>query len=105
MTEREKERRDGRADRPEDTAEDEEAALYKVVIHNDDYTTQEFVVEILQRFFHKTGEEATRLMLDVHMKGRGIAGAYTFDVAETKVEATTRYARSKGHPLPTLEPE
>lgn len=107
MTEREKERRDGQGQTALKTRpKTKKPRLYKVVIHNDDYTTQEFVVEILQRFFHKTGEEATRLMLDVHMKGRGIAGAYTFDVAETKVEATTRYARSKGHPLLlTLEPE
>lgn len=107
MSERERERRDGQGQTALKTRpKTKKPRLYKVVIHNDDYTTQEFVVDVLQRFFQKNREEAMRLMLDVHMKGRGIAGAYTYDVAETKVETTTRYARENGHPLLlTMEPE
>ncbi len=80
--------------------------LYKVLLHNDDYTTQEFVVEVLMRFFQKDRITATKLMLDVHMKGHGIAGAYPYDVAESKIEKVTRVARATGHPLLlTMEPE
>ena len=80
--------------------------LYKVILHNDDYTTQEFVVAVLIQFFHKPREEATRLMLDVHTKGRAIVGAYPYDMAESKVEKVTRLARENGHPLLlTMEPE
>lgn len=80
--------------------------LYKVVLHNDDYTTQEFVVAVLMQYFHKQREEATRLMLYVHTKGRAVAGAYPYDVAESKVEKVTRVARENGHPLMlTMEPE
>lgn len=80
--------------------------LYKVVIHNDDYTTQEFVVAVLVQFFHKAREEATQLMLFVHTKGRAVVGAYPYDIAESKVEKVTRVARENGHPLLlTMEPE
>ena len=79
---------------------------YAVVLHNDDYTTQEFVVEVLMRFFQKDRITATKLMLDVHMKGHGIAGAYPYDVAESKIGKVTRVARATGHPLLlTMEPE
>ena len=78
---------------------------YAVVLHNDDYTTMEFVTEILQRFFRKTGEEAVQIMLKVHQQGKGIAGIYTYQIAETKVAQVHEYARSKGFPLKcTLEP-
>jgi len=84
----------------------EKARRFKVVLHNDDYTTQEFVVRVLMKFFHKTETEATQIMLIVHHKGQGVAGAYSRDVAETKVAQTMGYAREHGMPLlVTSEPE
>jgi ATP-dependent Clp protease adaptor protein ClpS len=79
---------------------------YKVIFHNDDYTTMEFVVDTLMRFFHKSQAEATHIMLTVHKKGNGVAGVYTRDVAETKVEEVMKHARESGMPLlVTAEPE
>ncbi len=79
---------------------------YKVLYHNDDYTTMEFVIETLLRFFHKTQAEATHIMLTVHTKGNAVAGVYTRDVAETKVENVMNHARESGMPLlVTSEPE
>jgi ATP-dependent Clp protease adaptor protein ClpS len=79
---------------------------YKVIFHNDDYTTMEFVVDALIRFFHKSQAEATHIMLTVHKKGNGVAGIYTRDVAETKVEEVMKHARESGMPLlVTAEPE
>ena len=79
---------------------------YQVVFHNDDYTTMEFVVHVLMKFFHKTETEATQVMLHVHHKGYGIVGVYTRDVAETKATQVTDYAKQHGHPLKcTAEPE
>lgn len=79
---------------------------YKVIFHNDDYTTQEFVVYVLQRFFHKTETEAVHIMLSVHHKGAAVAGVYTKDVAETKAQQVMDEAREKGMPLLiTTEPE
>src|SRR3954466_7178819 len=68
-------------------------SLYKVLLLNDDYTPMEFVVHVLERFFGKTAEEATRIMLHVHQKGVGICGVYTFEVAETKVTQVMEFAR------------
>ena len=80
--------------------------LYKVIFHNDDFTTQEFVVHVLKTVFHKTDTEATFIMLTVHRKGSGVAGVYTRDIAETKVEKVTTLARDYGMPLlVTSEPE
>ena len=80
--------------------------MFKVLLHNDDYTTMEFVVEILMYVFHKTVDDATRIMLNVHQKGIGVCGVYTHDVAETKVETVHRLARENGHPLKcTMESE
>ena len=84
----------------------EEPSLFKVLLHNDDYTTMEFVVMVLMKFFHKTETEATHIMLSVHHKGHGIAGAYTKDVAETKIAQVHDYAKEHGMPLRlTAEPE
>jgi len=79
---------------------------YMVLFHNDDFTTMEFVVEVLQRFFHKTETEALHIMLTVHKKGRAVAGVYSRDVAETKVAEVIGHARDRGYPLLlTAEPE
>lgn len=72
---------------------------FGVILHNDDYTTMEFVIEVLQRFFNKSGDVAARIMLEVHEKGQGIAGIYSRDVAETKVVQVTEYAREHQYPL------
>ena len=73
--------------------------LYKVLLHNDDYTTKEFVVEILQYVFHKEQTEAVQIMLHVHKKGIGVAGVYTYEVAETKVALVESLARQHEYPL------
>ena len=72
---------------------------YKVLIHNDDYTTMEFVVWVLTSVFHHTSAGATRVMLHVHQTGIGVAGTYTRDVAETRVDQVLNLARENGHPL------
>ena len=76
-----------------------EPPMYKVLLHNDDYTTMEFVVQILMLVFNKTPEEAVRIMLNVHQKGVGICGVYTFEVSETKVDTVHSIARENGFPL------
>ena len=82
------------------TAQDvKEPSMYKVLLHNDDYTTMEFVVQVLVSVFHKSVEEAIRIMLNVHHKGSGVCGLYTFEVAETKVKTVIRLARDNGYPL------
>lgn len=79
---------------------------YKVLLHNDDFTTTDFVVEVLVRHFHKSPAEATYVMLQVHHQGIGVAGVYARDVAETKVAEVTREAREQAMPLLlTIEPE
>ena len=77
----------------------EEPPMYKVMLLNDDYTTMEFVVEILVHVFQKSSEEATRIMLNVHRNGVGVCGVYTLEVAETKVETVNALARENGFPL------
>lgn len=72
---------------------------YKVILHNDDYTTMEFVVLILVKFFHKSETEATHIMLSVHHKGQGVAGLYTKDVAESKVAQVQEFAKQHEMPL------
>ncbi|WP_374305364.1 ATP-dependent Clp protease adapter ClpS [Ferrovibrio sp.] len=73
--------------------------MYKVLLLNDDYTPMEFVVYVLERFFNKAREEATRIMLHVHQKGVGICGVFTYEVAETKVTQVIDFARQHQHPL------
>ena len=81
-------------------------SLYKVLLLNDDYTPQEFVIFVLERFFNKGVEEATQIMLHVHHKGVGICGVYTFEIAETKVAQVMDFARQHQHPLQcTMEKE
>jgi ATP-dependent Clp protease adaptor protein ClpS len=77
----------------------EEPPMYKVMLLNDDYTTMEFVVEVLVYVFQKSPEDATRIMLNVHRKGVGVCGIYPFEVAETKVNTVETLARENGFPL------
>ena len=79
--------------------------MYKVLLHNDDYTTREFVVWVLQSVFHKSEGEAIAVMSHVHNNGVGIAGVYTFEVAETKVTKTLHLAKAQQYPLQlSIEP-
>jgi ATP-dependent Clp protease adaptor protein ClpS len=79
-------------------------AMYRVVMLNDDYTPMEFVIHVLERFFDKNSQEATKIMLHVHSRGVGVCGVYTYEVAETKVNQTMELARQHQHPLQcTLE--
>ncbi|MFD1623708.1 ATP-dependent Clp protease adapter ClpS [Azospirillum griseum] len=79
-------------------------SMYKVLMLNDDYTPMEFVVLVLERFFSKSREEATRIMLHVHRRGVGLCGVFTYEVAETKVTQVMDFARQNQHPLQcTLE--
>ncbi|WP_084417830.1 ATP-dependent Clp protease adapter ClpS [Henriciella litoralis] len=81
-------------------------SMYRVLLLNDDYTPMEFVVFILEQFFNKSPEQATRIMLHVHQKGVGVCGVYTFEVAETKVAQVMDLARRNEHPLQcTMEKE
>jgi ATP-dependent Clp protease adaptor protein ClpS len=83
----------------------EEPPLFKVLLHNDDYTTIEFVVWVLASVFNMPEEQAIQVMLNVHLRGVGVAGIYTFEVAETKVEKTIALAREQEFPLlATMEP-
>ena len=74
-------------------------SMYKVIMLNDDYTPMEFVIHVLQRFFQKDAEAATRIMLHVHNHGVGECGVYTYEVAETKVTQVMDFARQHQHPL------
>lgn len=81
-------------------------AMYRVLLLNDDYTPMEFVVHILERFFNKTREEATDVMLHVHRRGVGLCGVYTYEIAETKVNQVMDFARANEQPLQcTMEKE
>ncbi|HXH38699.1 MAG TPA: ATP-dependent Clp protease adaptor ClpS [Thermoanaerobaculia bacterium] len=83
----------------------DEPTLFKVLLHNDDYTTMEFVVWVLEAVFNMPEEQAIQVMLNVHIQGVGVAGIYTYEVAEMKVEKTIALAREQEFPLlATLEP-
>lgn len=83
-----------------------EPSNYKVLFHNDDYTTQEFVTEVLVDIFHKNYKEAETLMIKVHTEGKAVVGSYSYDIALTKVNHTTKLARSQDFPLRvTMEEE
>ena len=73
--------------------------LYKVVLFNDDYTTMDFVIEVLQTFFLMNRERATQVMLKVHQEGSAVCGVYPKDIAETKVTQVSAFAKQHGHPL------
>jgi ATP-dependent Clp protease adaptor protein ClpS len=80
--------------------------LYKVLLHNDNYTTREFVVAVLREVFHKGESEAVQIMLHVHYNGMGVAGVYTYDVADTKIRTVEKLARENEFPLRlSMEPE
>ena len=80
-------------------SETDEPPMFRVYLLNDDYTTMEFVVFILQQIFNKSHEEAISIMLNVHQKGIGLCGIYTYEIAETKVEAVTVLSKENGFPL------
>jgi ATP-dependent Clp protease adaptor protein ClpS len=82
-----------------------EPTVYKVILLNDDYTTMEFVVSVLENVFQKTPSEAFQIMMHVHVNGRGIAGVYPWEVAETKVDTVTSLARGAGYPLKAITEE
>ena len=73
--------------------------MYKVLLLNDDYTPMDFVIQVLRQFFHKTMEQATKVMLKVHYDGQGTAGIYTAEIAETKMSQVNNYSRAHDHPL------
>ncbi|MGE0527999.1 MAG: ATP-dependent Clp protease adapter ClpS [Bdellovibrionales bacterium] len=105
-------------DRPQEGPEGDEAVitkykpktarppLYRVLLLNDDFTPMDFVILVLKRFFMKSEAEATRIMMQVHTQGAGLAGVYTFEVAETKVYSVNEFSRRHKHPLKcTMEKE
>lgn len=88
------------------TVEFKKPKLYKVILLNDDYTTMEFVVEVLVTVFHKSATDATQIMLDVHQKGKGIVGTYTYDIASTKIAQVEQMASERDFPLvAVMEPD
>ncbi len=73
--------------------------MYKVIMLNDDYTTMEFVVEVLMKIFRKDSHDAQRIMLEIHEKGAGDVGTYTYDIAMSKIQQVHRYAKEREYPL------
>ena len=76
-----------------------EPKMYRVILHNDDYSTMDFVIEVLISIFHRPAADATRIMLDVHIKGKGICGVYTYDIAATRVVRVHQLAKKREFPL------
>jgi ATP-dependent Clp protease adaptor protein ClpS len=83
----------------ETSLELEEPKMYKVILHNDDYTSMEFVVEVLTMIFHKSEQEAVDIMLQVHQKGKGLCGVYTYEIAQAKVFQVKELAKANEFPL------
>lgn len=83
----------------EENVETKEPRLYKVLLHNDDYTSMEFVISILETVFHKSIPDATEIMLNVHNEGIGIAGVYTREISETKISTVHQLAQKNEFPL------
>lgn len=79
----------------------EEPKLYRVLMHNDDYTPMDFVIFVLKKFFGKSETDAYQIMLDVHHKGAGLAGIFSFEVAESKVAQVNQFSKTNQHPLMT----
>jgi ATP-dependent Clp protease adaptor protein ClpS len=77
----------------------QEPKMYRVILHNDHYTTMDFVVEVLMCVFHKPAAEAIKIMLDVHKRGQGVCGVYTYDIASSKVSQVHLMARNREYPL------
>ncbi len=77
----------------------DEPKMYRVILHNDHYTTMDFVVSVLMKIFQKSAAEATKIMLDVHKKGKGVCGVYVYDVAATKVAQVAKMAKEAEFPL------
>ena len=96
---RDDERDGGSGVRLETRTRTQRPPLYKVLILNDDYTPMEFVVDVLERIFSLDRLRATRVMLEVHMKGKGVCGVFTYEIAETKVAQVIETARRHQHPL------
>jgi ATP-dependent Clp protease adaptor protein ClpS len=84
---------------PKEEVKTKRPSMYKVLMHNDDYTSMEFVVHVLKKFFQKKQSESESIMLKVHHEGMAICGIFTHEVAESKTLKVNRYSRSKGHPL------
>ena len=83
----------------QDDQQTQEPPLYRVLLHNDNYTTMAFVIEILMGVFKRNLTDATRIMMNVHRKGIGVCGAYPYEIAETKVDTVEMLARASGFPL------
>ncbi len=104
MTERDKQRQGEVLEKTRQKTD--KPKLYKVILHNDDYTTMDFVIIVLESIFKKSPAEAYRVMMHVHTRGAGIAGVYGYEVAETKVALAHDHAKEAGHPLRcSMEPE
>ena len=86
-------------EKTKDARRTKEPPLYRVLLHNDDYTTMAFVIEILMGVFKRNLADATRIMLNVHNKGIGVCGTYPYEIAETKVETVDTLAKASGYPL------
>ena len=95
----------GSAVKEREETKQQEPTQYRVVLLNDDYTTMAFVIEILESVFQKSPVEAYKIMMHVHLNGRGIAGVYPWEVAETKAEAVQTLARGAGFPLKAVVEE
>jgi ATP-dependent Clp protease adaptor protein ClpS len=99
MSSEENPRRDSGTAVAEASPQVKQPPLFQVILLNDDYTPMEFVVDVLERFFSMSRTNATRVMLEVHTKGKGVCGVFTYEIAETKVAQVTTYARDHQHPL------